>query len=270
MPESNPPETSTTEKPDRRAGARDITMDAFLGGALHLEQPIDGYRVSMDTVMLAAAVPAQPGETVLEGGIGSGGAALCLARRVPDVRVHGIDVQQSMIDLATRNAQRNGLGHALTLALGDVADRSGAQSQYDHVMLNPPYLAHASAIRPPDRSKGMAHMESRAVLDDWLRFAVHYVRQKGSITLVYRADRLDEVLARLHGRVGAISVLPLWPRQGEAAKRVIIQGRKGARGGLTLLPGLALHGRTERYTPEAENILRKGAALDLAAPNGKS
>lgn len=243
----------------------EVTVDDFLGGAVRLIQPKDGYRVSMDTVMLAAAVPAEAGDTVLEGGVGSAGAAVCLARRLDQVKVRGIELQPEMLSLGRRNVSFNGLDDRIELHEGCITDLSGPQSEFDHVMLNPPYLPAGKGIRPPAESKGIAHMDTSASLKDWMRFAVHKVKQKGSITVIIRADRVDEVIAHLHRRVGELMIMPLWPRSGVPAKRVIIQGRKGMHGAASILPGLALHGEIERYTPEAKKILWDGAGLDLKA-----
>jgi tRNA1(Val) A37 N6-methylase TrmN6 len=242
------------------------TLDDFLGGAVKLIQPRGGYRVSMDTVMLAASVPACVGERVMEGGVGSGGAALCLARRVPGVQVHGIDIQEDMLAYARRNIAFNGLEDRVFVAPGDITDLGAyREASFDHVMVNPPYLADGKGIRPPDESKGLAHMDKSAGIRDWLRFCIHLVRNRGTVSVIYRADRVDEVIAHLHRRVGELKIMPLWPRYGSPAKRVIIQGRKGVHGTASILPGLALHGEVARYTREAEEILRDGAALDLKA-----
>lgn len=244
-------------------GGQSTSIDNFLGGAVQLIQPLDGYRVSMDTVMLAAAVPAKSGELVLEGGVGSGGAAVCLARRVPGARVVGIDIQPEMIDLALQNIEMNKLADFVSVSHGCVTGRVGSEASFDHVMINPPYLAQGKAIRPPEQNKGLAHMESAATLSDWIKFSIYYAKNRGTISVVYRADRIDEVLAHLYRRVGDLRILPLWPRLGVPAKRVIIRGRKGVHGAAKLLPGLALHGEVDRYTAEARRILWDGAALPL-------
>lgn len=240
-----------------------VSEDDFLGGAVKLLQPRDGYRVSMDTVMLAAAIPAVPGETVLEGGVGTGGAAVCLARRVAGVHVTGLDKQETMLAFARENATRNDLTDYIDLREACVTDLTGDQSTFDHVMLNPPYLPRGKGLRPPAESKGIAHMDTNATLKDWVRFAVHYCKQKGSISMIIRADRVDEVIAHMYGRVGDLLIMPLWPRDGVPAKRVIIQGRKGAHGPATILPGIALHGEVERYTDIAKKILWDGEELSL-------
>ena len=253
------------DKVDDATLGDDVTLDDFLGGAIKLIQPRTGYRVSMDTVMLAAAVPAKAGDSVIEGGVGSGGAALCLARRVPGAKVFGIDMQDDMLAFARRNIACNRLEAQVSVAKGLINDLSEGEGTYDHVMVNPPYLADGAAIRPPAETKGLAHMDSSAALKDWIKFCIHKVRNKGTVTIIYRADRVDEVIAQLYRRVGELKIMPLWPRFGAPAKRVIIQGHKGIHGAASILPGLALHGEVERYTKEAEAILRDGAALDLKA-----
>lgn len=239
------------------------TIDEFLGGAIKLIQPKDGYRVSMDTVLLAAAVPAKTGDKVIEGGVGTGGAALCLAYRVPGISVYGIDLQDRMLEAARRNIEYNELSDRVTVAHGSVTEPEGKAGTYDHAMINPPYLEAGKAIRPPDVNKGHAHMDEHATLKDWVNFCLFHLRHKGTLTIVYRADRLDELIARLHRRVGDLRIFPLWPRDGVAAKRVLVQGRKGTFGQLNLLPGMALHGSVERYTEDAKRILWDGEALPL-------
>jgi tRNA1(Val) A37 N6-methylase TrmN6 len=87
------------------------------------------------------------------------------------------------------------------------------------------------------------------------------LQPKGTLVVVHRADRLDELLAALRGKVGEITVFPLWPKAGRPAKRVLVRARKGVATPLALLPGLVLHEDDGRYTPIAQAVLRDGAAL---------
>jgi tRNA1(Val) A37 N6-methylase TrmN6 len=77
-----------------------------------------------------------------------------------------------------------------------------------------------------------------------------------------RADRLNEALAALPER--GLCAFPLWPKQGVAAKRAILQARKGSRAPFCLLPGLILHQTDGSWTSEADAVLRRGGALALA------
>lgn len=240
------------------------TWDDFMGGAVRLLQHRSGYRVAMDTVLLQAAVPARSGQTVLEGGVGSAGAALCLARRIKGVKVEGVDIQADMLALARQNIVANQLEDFVRVFDGNIKDLATHGSDYDHVMINPPYLEKGAGHPPGTNTKSLAHVNSSAVLRDWLRFAVHHTKARGSVTIIYRADQIDKVIAGLAGKVGDIRIFPLWPKFGKRAKRVIVQGLKGSKGSAVFLPGMVLHGDSgERYSLQAEDILRRGAGLDL-------
>ncbi len=250
----------------------DVSVDDFLGGKLRLIQPLDGYRVSMDTILLAATIPAKAGETVLEPGMGSGGAALSLAHRVAGVQVTGLELQPVMADLGRRNIALNAMQDQVNVFEGDLTEPHPEikDGSFDHVMANPPYLTPGRGMRPPSKTKGLSHMMSSATLKDWLNFCIDKARYKGTITIIHRTDMLQDVIARLHKRVGELTLLPLWPRAGVPAKRFILQGRKGMHGGMTVLNGLEMHGEKERYTKQAEKILRDGGAIDLKALAGRA
>lgn len=240
--------------------AETITEDAIMDGRVILRQPADGYRVAIDSVVLAAAVPAAAGERVFEPGAGSGAAALCLARRVAGCHVTGIELQGALVRLAGENVRRNGLGGRVDIMQGDIAAPLPPRiaGGFDHVMVNPPYGREGAGNAPPDAGKAAAHVEAGAGLDDWIACALTRLRRKGSLTVIHRADRLDALMAALTGRVGEIVVFPLWPGAGKPARRVIVRARKGVATPLRLAPGLVLHGDDGGYSVEAEAILRGG------------
>ncbi|NQU69409.1 MAG: methyltransferase [Rhodospirillales bacterium] len=242
-----------------------ITQDRLLDGRVILRQPRDGFRAGIDSVLLAAAVPAIDGSLVLEPGAGVGAAALCLAARVPGCRIAGLELQPELVRLGRENIQLNGAETIVQMTEGDLTQPPAhlTPGSFDHVMMNPPFLAAGRVHTPTDPSRAMAHVEGAAGLADWLDFALKMLRPKGSVTLIHRADRLDQALAALTGVTGEIVVFPLWPgREGKPAKRVIIRARKDIRAPTRLAPGLVLHQDDGSYTTEADAILR-GAPLDL-------
>ena len=249
-----------------------ISEDALLGGRVRLRQPVAGLRAAIDPVLLAAAVPAAPGDTVLDVGSGAGAAALCLAARVSGVRVCGVEIQRDLVRLAFVNAKANGFADRLDFVVGDLlrpAPRLAAGS-FHHVMANPPFGTRGHGTAPPDPGKATAAIEGEAAFEDWLGYCLRMVRPKGTVTVIHRAERVDEVLAAMRGQLGGIVVFPLWPGPAavrgageKPAKRVIVRGRKGAATPLRLAPGLVLHDAGGAYTPEAEAILRDGRGLGL-------
>jgi len=245
--------------------APDWSEDALLGGRLRLRQPAQGYRVAIDPVLLAAAVPAIATDNVLDIGCGVGAAALCLAARVPECRVTGIEAQMALVRLAVENIALNSFEGRVRAMGGDILRPPPRlePGSFTQVMANPPYLEEGHATPPPHSGKAQAQIEGVANLAYWVRFALSMTRPRGGITFIHRADRLDALLAQLSGRTGAITVLPLWPAAGSPAKRVIVHARKDSASPTRLLPGLVLHGIDGRYTEAAEAILRHGEKLDL-------
>lgn len=242
-----------------------MSDDTLLGGRVRLRQPVAGYRVAIDPALLAASVPAQEGETVLDIGCGSGAAALCLAVRVPGLRVIGIERERALVRLANDNVLLNALGGRVSAMVGDLLRPPPRLEPrtFAHVMANPPFLEPARATAPADPGKSTAKLEGEADLAAWVRFALAMVRAKGTLTFIHRADRIEQLLAQLSGKVGEIVIFPLWPGAAKAARRVIVRARKGAATPTRLMPGLVLHEAGGAYSAAAEAVLRDGAALAL-------
>lgn len=250
------------------AGA--VTDDALLGGRIRLLQPQEGYRVAIDPVFLAAAVPARAGERVLDVGAGTGAASLCLASRVADCRISGLEIDQAVVRIANENVRRNNCSDRINVMIGDVVRPPIrlAPGSFDHAMANPPYLEGARNTPPPNANRAGAHIEGQsspgADLAAWLKFALSMVRSKGTLTLIHRADRLDHVLAELRNLSGSIVVFPLWPdATAKPAKRVLVRAVKGSAQPMRLAAGLILHESDGRYTGAADAVLRHAQGLEL-------
>jgi len=244
-----------------------LSDDAFLGGAVRLWQPKTGYRAAMDPVLLAAAIPARSGEAVLELGCGAGTAAICLAARVDGLTLAGLEIQPDYADLARRNAGRNGV--ALEVVEGDLAAMPAdlRARSFDHVIANPPYFDPAgTAASDPGRDLSL---REATPLAEWVAAGLKRLRPGGRITLIQAADRLPDLLGALGRGAGSVTVLPIAPRTGRPARRVIVTARKRGRGAFRLLAPLVLHaspvhaGDGEDFTDAARAILRDGGALPI-------
>ncbi|MFV0246281.1 MAG: tRNA1(Val) (adenine(37)-N6)-methyltransferase [Qingshengfaniella sp.] len=249
------------------------TRDRFLGGRLIIAQPAVGFRAGVDAVLLAAAVPAAPGQSALDLGCGVGTAALCLGCRVPEIALTGLEVQPGYAALARANATDNGI--ALTVLTGDLADPPAElrARSFDHVFANPPYFQRQSGSAATDSGRETAFADG-APLALWVDAATRRLRPGGYLTMIERIERLPDLLAALDGRMGGIRILPLAPRAGRAPKLFLLRARKGARGAFALLPPLTLHqgARHQRdgddYTPDVAAVLRDAAPLPWPEPVG--
>jgi tRNA1(Val) A37 N6-methylase TrmN6 len=247
-----------------------LTDDAFLGGKLQLLQPEKGYRAGIDAVFLAAAIPCQPGETVFEAGIGTGVAALCLISRNPAIHVTGMEITSRYAMLCEENAKRNGFAQQVRVIHGDVKEalrrdliHMPTHGSFNHAFANPPYFEEGKTTPSPVLLKAQAHAFGPDDLEVWIKAMHAMVCLRGTVTIVHKAENLGKVLSAMEERFGDIRVAPLYARSGTAASRVIVQGVKGSKAPMQLLPGLILHTDTSQFTPDAEAVLREGMAWRL-------
>lgn len=236
----------------------ELTEDRLYGGRVVLQQPANGYRANADTILLAAAVT--EAETLMEAGCGAGGALLCVAQRFPAARFIGVERDPFFADLARRNVEANHLVTRAEIVACDVLSRDAPAGPFGGVFLNPPFDKPGSG-RPPVEARRGAHVAD-APIEDWIKVLADRLTGGGALTMIHRADALSDILTALAGRLGGVCVLPIRPRAGEPAGRVLVRAVKGSRAPLKLLPGLDLHdGSGAKYAPAAEAIFRGEAAI---------
>lgn len=240
------------------------TLDSFLGGRIKLVQPSEGYRAGIDPIFLAACIHPKPEEKILDVGAGVGTASLALVVRCPHAKVTGLEIQADLVELAITNIKANQLTDRVDVIKGDLLSPPSTlkSHSFDHVITNPPYYEYARTQSSPIPGKAQANTET-VDLGQWLTSCLKMLKPKGTFTMIHRAERLSEILAHLDNKVGSLVIYPLWSGPNKPARRVIIQGRKNMGGEPRLASGMMLHGGGEKYTPEAEKILRSAQDLIL-------
>jgi tRNA1(Val) A37 N6-methylase TrmN6 len=234
----------------------ECSLDRFLDGRILAAQPKYGFRAGHDTVLLAAAVPDQPGATVLELGSGAGIASLCLAARARGSAVTGIDIDPELVQIANANAVRNDFSPRVHFICGEVAD-APAES-FDHVFFNPPFH-RPQGTRSPRKALDIAKRDPGDALAVWTGAALKAVRPGGTVTAIVAFDRLMDLQSGAQGQ--SLRVFPLYPRVGAQPKRVIVRIDAGRTCGQETLRGLVLHEPGGGNTTEVEAILRSACPL---------
>ena len=244
----------------------DTTLDGILNRRIMLAQPKQGFRVAVDTVLLAAAVPTEDGETVLELGCGVGGVMLALAARVSKTILHGIEIQPELAALAHSNITRNEMGSQATVEVSDVTNYMPS-SLFDHVMMNPPYHDEVSHDVSENAIKRTANSAKDGELPLWFAAADRALKPGGCLTIIHRADQLPKIVAALAPKFMRLEVLEILPKAGMAAKRVVVRSWKETRDVCWVqecLP-LVLHKDDGAFSDDAEQILRHAKAVAFKA-----
>ena len=245
------------------------TLDGLLDGRVRLLQPRHGYRVAIDPVLLAAAIAAQPGETVLDAGAGTGAVALCLTARVPGLGVLALERDPLHFELLRANVACNDRKDVIAVAQGDLL-APGADLKarhFDWVASNPPFHPAGRGNLSPVASKAAAHALIPP-LEDWIAACLRRVAPKGRLVLVHRAAELGAVMAALLDKAGEATIFPVQARAEAPAGRIVVRARKGGKGGVRLMPPLVLHEDGGGWTAAADALLRHGAALDAVIGAG--
>ncbi len=246
----------------------DVSEDAVLGGRLILRQPLKGHRVGHDAILLAAACSAKAGQHWADFGAGVGAAGLAVAQRIEHLKVTLVEIDASAAALARDNAAINNLAGRVNVLCADVANDGrltalGLESRsVDGVLMNPPFnTAHNPS---PNAARRLAHARTDDTPLQWLHAAAGFLRPGGIVTLIWRADGLSELLAALAREFGAVAVLPVHPKPGAPAIRVLVRAVKGSSAPLVLWPGIVLANADGTPSEDADRVLRHGAVLPLA------
>ncbi|PXW56463.1 tRNA1(Val) (adenine(37)-N6)-methyltransferase [Chelatococcus asaccharovorans] len=254
---------------DRGEGAS-CSVDALFGGRLTVTQPRKGHRAGTDAVLLAAA-SGDPGDgTVVDLGAGVGTVGLAIAARCPRVRAVLVEREPALASLARHNCVVNRFDDRVRVIAADVLAPARARhaaglapAMADLVVTNPPFYAPGRFRTSPDASRSRAHAMDDGLLDQWMRTAADLLKPRGRLVMIHRPDALALILAVLAGRFGGITLMPVHPRAGQAAVRLLVAAVKGSRSPLSMLPGIALHDEAGRFTAEAEAVHRGDAGLAL-------
>ncbi|MCB1972346.1 MAG: methyltransferase [Geminicoccaceae bacterium] len=239
-------------------GETSSTRDTLLDGRVSLLQPSRGYRVAIDTLLAAAAVPIRPGQSLLDAGAGTGALGLCVMARVRGVQLTAVEILDRHVDYLEAN-----LAHAgARIVAGDITSDVLRGENFDHVATNPPFFEPGAHRLPRCASKRSA---DHAGIDpgSWMEACMRRTVSGGTLVVINTADKAGLLLSEMSGRFGDLLVVPIFTRPGHPfAHRVILRGRKGSRAPLRLHKGLYLRRENGDETDEARAILRDAAGLD--------
>jgi tRNA1(Val) A37 N6-methylase TrmN6 len=163
-------------------------------------------------------------------------------------------------------AQNSGFANRVRMIMGDAGKKEELDlpaHAADWVLMNPPFDTPGRARPSPDADRRSAHVAEAGLLRAWCATAASLLRGGGTLGLIHRPDALAEILATLAPQFGDAHILPVHPREGEPATRIVVRERRGSRGPLTLMPGLVLHQADGKWTSTTDAILRGEAELPI-------
>ncbi|MGE4344377.1 MAG: DUF559 domain-containing protein [Geoalkalibacter sp.] len=232
------------------------TLDDLRLGNLKILQRKNGYRFSLDPILLCAFTRIGEGDRVADLGTGNGVIPLVLARRSGAARIVGVERQAEMVERARRSVVLNGLQARVEIIEGDVRtiSRVFAPQSFEVVVCNPPFRAPRGGRVASGSERAAARHELAGGLSDFVSAASWLLPDGGRFYVVYLAERADELLACMRqAKLGPKRLRCVHGRRDEAARMVLVEGRKNGGAGLTIEPPLVVW-EGDGYTREVLRI----------------
>ncbi len=242
------------------------TLDTLSVGNLQFLQAENGYRYSLDPILLSRFVNIKKSVKVVDLGSGCGILPLLLARLSDVQELIGIELQSGLAERSRRNVKLNALQNRVQILQGDIRDIRNLlpASCADQVVSNPPYRQLDSGRIAPNDERAVARHELAGGLADFVAAAGWLLKNGGSFAVIYLAERLPELMAAMvAARIEPKRLRMVHPRQGAAAKMVLLEGLKGGRPGLQVERPLYIYKDNKAGRDYTEEVLQMYGKLPV-------
>jgi tRNA1Val (adenine37-N6)-methyltransferase len=239
-------------------GSEEPTTDTFFSGGVRLRQPRCGYRFSIDAVLLSGCLHPRPGETIVDLGTGCGIIPILLAFRRPDVRIWGVEVQETLAALAAENVCANGMESRVTVIGADLRDISAGTfgGPVDWVVSNPPYRRSRSGRVNPNTERALARHEIAMTLPDLIGAARRVLKTGGRLVAIYAAERTAELLSQMRlEHIEPKYLRSIHSDRRSNARLILVEGVKDGGPDVVLPPPLILYDENGDYSEEARSLI---------------
>jgi tRNA1(Val) A37 N6-methylase TrmN6 len=246
------------KRAEKAMGDSDETLDILFGGRLKFYQSCSGYRFSLDAVLLAYFATIKTSDQIADLGTGNGVIPVIAASRHPSAFLMGVEVQERLALQARRNAEVNGLSERIQIIQGDVSAfvRAADGERFDGVLCNPPYRKASSGRMNPNAEKKIARHEITGTLQEFLTAGRYLLRVKGRMALVYPAVRCVDLLHAMRNAGLEPKRLRIVHSFAQTeATLVLVEGIKGGKSGMKVLPPLIIYQSGKNYSSEVQAML---------------
>ncbi len=235
----------------------DETIDEMFDGSLRVIQKKNGYRFSLDAVLLANFVPAFKDCSILDIGTGSGIIPLILSRKTPAGKITGVEIQEDLAEMARRNAGINGLENKIVILREDFRKLKNyfSASSFDLIVSNPPFYQVNSGRINPHPQKATARHELMGSLSDLIKISHYLIKPSGRVIYIYPAARLADIIFNLRAKSLEPKILRMvHSRIDSPAKLALIESSKGGKSELKVHRPLFVYQKDGKHTEEVNGF----------------
>jgi len=234
----------------------DETLDSIRD--IRLYQARDGYRFSVDALLLEDFISIRwPGKGI-ELGTGSGVISLLLAKRLKSVSIVTVEIQKSLAERAKKNVTLNGLDERIEVLNVDIKElkRIYPTNSFNFAFSNPPFRRPDTGRISINDERAIARHEIEMKLEDLLEITAYLLKNSGRFFLIYHPFRLAELIDKLRERrLEPKRMRFVHSRQGEEARMVLVEAVKGSGVWLKIEPPIFVYDMDGNYTEEMKRIM---------------
>ena len=225
---------------------------------LELIQIEDGLTFGTDALLLAAYIDRKY-KSAIELGSGTGIISMLLLTRNKVDIITALEVQEEYAHLTQDNAELNNLSDRLTVVHTDL--RNHRANECELLFTNPPYMKNNSGKSNMSSKKNIARHEVNGTIDDFCKHGSRMLKFGGTFAVVYRQDRLSELMHAMHEATLEPKRLTLvYADCNSEPSMVLIEAKKGGKCGLKVTKPLIIYTSDEHkeYTSDMHFIMENG------------
>lgn len=234
----------------------DITQDSLFSGRLQCLQYKQGYRFSIDAVLLSHFITPKPDDRILDLCAGCGVVSLILAYRWSAIHLTAIEIQPQLAELIRRNIEINHFDGRINAIEGDCRQINELveAGSFEWVVCNPPYRKSDTGRQNPAEEQAVARHEIKVDLAGVIKAVSFALKTRGRVAFVYPALRIAALVAELKNNgfePKRLQVIHSYP--GGDGKLVLLEAIKGGGEELAILPPFYIYKESDGdYSDEME------------------
>jgi len=235
----------------------DETLDTMFQGKLKVIQKKDGYRFSLDAVILGRLAQISPEDRVFDLGTGCGIIPLILAATSKAKEIVGVEIQEELSEVARRNVALNDLRDVITIIKEDLKNLPSLYptGAFDFILTNPPFRKRATGRINPQEQKSIARHEIAISLQEVLTVAHFLLKTQGKLFLIYPAFRLVDLFYEMRAcDLEPKTLQCVHSRVNTPAKMVLVEGVKGGGVELQVKEPLIIYDTEGKYTEALQEV----------------
>ena len=238
----------------------EVLNDLLEYNNLKIYQNTNMFSFSLDSVLLARFVIINKNvKKILDIGTGNAPIPLILST-LTNAKIVAIEIQKDVYDLAKKNVIYNNLQDRIDLMNGDINEqvKTWNTEMFDIITCNPPFFKVTENVKLNESEyKKIARHEIKLTLEQIIKISKKLLKNNGSLNIVHRPERLIEIIILMKNNgIEPKRIKLIYPKNGENANILLIEGVKMGKPGLKIEPPLIVHNVDGSYTDEVINLFK--------------